>query len=235
MEDADLATPEAGGKLQQEQLEATILFGLDEQPLNLLWSQNLHFSCLGGGEAAEVGGIFGDDLLRDCLVQRRVEGSVDSTDSLVGKSFTVLFLPEQAAILFESSIELLDINGGEFAQRDGTQVWNDVLIDPTFVGHLGVGTQIWLFMSLVPEVQPLGDRHILLRCLWFGFFFLRQQCFQLFLAFRFGFCQHIFCFGQTFVIVADDHSAFPASVASQAEASAAMLSLLCQGFISTPR
>lgn len=120
LESAYLTTPQAGGQLQQKQLEATILLGLDEQPLDLLWGQHLHLSGLGGGEAAEVRGILGDDLLRDCLVQCRVECGVDATDGLVGKSFTILILSEQATVLLESGVELLDISGGKFVQWNGT-------------------------------------------------------------------------------------------------------------------
>ena len=119
MEGADLTTTQAGGQFQQEQFETAVLFGLDKQPLDLLWRENLHLSGLGRGETAEVGEIFGDDLLRDCLVQRRVEGGVDAADSLVGKSFAILFLPEQTAILFKPGIELLDISGGKFVQWSG--------------------------------------------------------------------------------------------------------------------
>ena len=119
MEGADLTTAQAGGHFQQEQFETAVLFGLNEQPLDLLRGENLHFSGFCRGEAAEVGGIFGDDLLRDCLVQRRVEGGVDAADGLVGKSLAVLFLPEQTAILFEPGIELLDISGGKLVQWNG--------------------------------------------------------------------------------------------------------------------
>ena len=38
---------------------------------------------------------------------------MDAADSLVGKSFAILFLPEQTTILFESGVELLDVAGGK--------------------------------------------------------------------------------------------------------------------------
>ena len=88
---------------------------------------------------------------------------MDAADSLAGKSFAILFLPEQTTILFESGVELLDVAGGEFVQWNGAQIRDDVLIDPPFIGHLRVGAKIWLFVGLIPEVQPLGDRHGLLR------------------------------------------------------------------------
>ena len=47
--------------------------------------------------------------------------------------------------------------------------------------------------------------------------------------------QHIFSFGQSAVIVADDNAALPAAIASQTDGAAAVFSLLCQGFISSPR
>ena len=75
---------------------------------------------------------------------------MDAADSLVGESFAVLLLTEQATILLEPCVELLDITGGEFAQWDLTQIWDNVLIDPPFIRHLGVWTEVWLFMGLVP-------------------------------------------------------------------------------------
>ena len=113
LECADLTPPQAGGQLQQEQFEASVLFGLNQQPLDLLRGQHLHLSGLGGGEAAEVRGVSWDNFLRDCLVQRRVEGGMDAADSLVGESFAVLLLTEQATILLEPCVELLDISCGE--------------------------------------------------------------------------------------------------------------------------
>ena len=235
MKGADLTTAQASGQLQQEQLEAAVLFGLNEQPLDLLRGENLHLSGLGRGETAEVGGIFGDDLLRDCLVQRRVEGGVDAADSLAGKSFAILFLPEQTAILFKPGIELLDISGGKFVQWNGAQVWDDVLIDPPFIGHLGVGAKIWLFVGLIPKVQPLGGCHGLPGWLWLRSFLCGNQTFEFFLTFGLCFGQHIFSFGQSAVIVADDNAALPAAIASQTDGAGAVFSLLCQGFISSPR
>ena len=164
-----------------------------------------------------------------------MESGVDATDSLVGKSFAILFLPEQTAILFKPGIELLDISGGKFVQWNGAQVWDDVLIDPPFIGHLGVGAKIWLFVGLIPKVQPLGDCHGLPGWLRLRFFLRGNQTFEFFLTFGLCFCQHIFSFGQSFVIVADDNAAIPPAVASQTDGAAAVFSLLCQGFISSPR
>ena len=150
-------------------------------------------------------------------------------------AIAILFLSEQTAILFEPSVELLDVAGGEFVQRNRAQVRDDVLIDPPFIGHLGVGAKIWLFVGLIPKVQPLGDRHGLPGWLRLRSFLRGNQTFEFFLTFGLCFCQHIFSFGQSAVIVADDNAALPAAIASQTDGAAAMFSLLCQGFISSPR
>lgn len=164
-----------------------------------------------------------------------MEGGVDAADSLVGKSFAVLFLTKQTAILFEPSVELLDVAGGEFVQRNGAQVRDDMLIDPPFIGHLGIGAKVWLFTGLIPEVQPLGGCHGLPGRLRLRSFLRGNQAFEFFLTFGLCFCQHIFSFGQSAVIIADDNAALPAAIASQTDGAAAMFSLLCQGFISSPR
>lgn len=119
---------------------------------------------------------------------------MDAADSLVGKSFAILFLPEQTAILFKPGIELLDISGGKFVQWSGAQVWDDVLIDPPFIGHLGVGAKIWLFVGLVPEVQPLGDCHGLPGWLRLRSFLCGNQTFEFF-------SHSAFVFASTFLVL----------------------------------
>ena len=91
------------------------------------------------------------------------------------------------------------------------------------------------FVGLIPKVQPLGDCHGLPGWLRLRSFLCGNQTFEFFLTFGLCFCQHIFSFGQSAVIVADDNAALPAAIASQTDGAAAVFSLLCQGFISSPR
>ena len=89
LEGAYLAPPQSSGELQQEKLEATVLFGLDQQTLDFLRRKHLHFSGFGGGETAAIGGIAEEELFRNGLVQCGIEGGVDAPNSLVGQSFTI--------------------------------------------------------------------------------------------------------------------------------------------------
>ena len=99
LEGADLAPAQAGGELQQKQFKATVLFGLDQQTLDLLRGQHLHLPGFGGWEAAATCGIAENELFGDCLVQRRVERGVDAPDGLVGKVLAVELSPEEPAAL----------------------------------------------------------------------------------------------------------------------------------------
>lgn len=119
---------------------------------------------------------------------------MDAADGLVGKSLAVLFLPEQTAILFEPGVELLDVAGGEFVQRNRAQVRDDVLIDPPFIGHLGVGAKIWLFVGLIPKVQPLGGCHGLPGWLRLRSFLCGNQTFEFF-------SHSAFVFASTFLVL----------------------------------
>ena len=74
---------------------------------------------------------------------------MDAADSLAGKSFAILFLSEQTAILFKPGIELLDISGGKFVQWNGAQVWDDVLSD-----YKTEINSVWLFPSPLNNDSP---------------------------------------------------------------------------------
>ena len=152
----DLTPAQAGGEFQQKEFKAAVLFGLDEQALDFLWGQHLHLSGFGGREAAAVRGVAEEELFGDGLVQRSVEGGVDTSDGLVGKTFAVELGPEEPTALLEPGIELLNVIGGQFVQLGLAQRRDDMLVDAPFVGHLGVGAEIWLFIALIPEVQPIA-------------------------------------------------------------------------------
>ena len=116
LEGADFAPTQAGGEFQQQEFKAAVLFGLNQQPLDLLRSQHLHLSGLGGRETAAIRGVAEDELFGDSFVQCCVECGVDAPNSLVGKTLAVELSPEKPTILFEISVELLDIVGGQLAQ-----------------------------------------------------------------------------------------------------------------------
>ena len=136
LEGTDLAPAQPSGELQQKELEAAILFGLDQQTLDLLRGQHLHFPGLGGREAAAVRRVAEEELFRNRFVQRGMKGGVDAPDGLVGKTFAVELGPEEPTALLEPGIELLNVIGGQFVQLGLAQRRDDMLVDAPFVGHL---------------------------------------------------------------------------------------------------
>ena len=79
----DFAPAQAGGQLQEEQFVASVLPGSDQQPLDLLWGQNLHFPALDRRKFTTVRWVAEDQLLLHCLVQCRMEGGVNAPDGLI--------------------------------------------------------------------------------------------------------------------------------------------------------
>lgn len=89
LEGAYLTTAQSRGEFQQEKLEATVFFGLDQQALDLFRRKHLHISGFGRGETAAISWIAEEELFRDGLVQRGMEGGVYTPNSLVGQSLPV--------------------------------------------------------------------------------------------------------------------------------------------------
>jgi len=155
LEGADLTSAQAGGEFQQKNFIAAILFGLDQQPLNLLRSQHLHLSGLGGRDLAVISRIAEEEFLCDSFVQRGVERCVYAPDCLVGQALTVELCPDESAALFELGIELLNVVGGQFVHLNISQHRDDVLINAPLIGHLCIGPEIGLLVALIPKVQPI--------------------------------------------------------------------------------
>ena len=89
LEGQDLAPAQAGGQLQKEQLVAAILLGLDQQPLDLLWGQNLHFPALDRRKFTAVRWVAEEQLFLHGPVQSGVESGVDALDGLVGQTLAI--------------------------------------------------------------------------------------------------------------------------------------------------
>ena len=127
LEGADLTPAQPGGEFQQEEFEASIFLGLDQQSLDFLRGQHLHLPGLGRREAATIGGVAEQEFFRDCLIKCGMEGGVDAPDGLVRKAVTIELRPEESAALLELGVELLDIVGGQFVQLSISQSRDDML------------------------------------------------------------------------------------------------------------
>ena len=157
MEGTDFAPAQPCGELQQKKFKTAVLFGLDQQPLDLFRGQHLHLLGLGGREAAAIGRVAEKELFRNRLIQCGMEGGVDAPDSLVGETFTIEVSSEKSAALFEPGVELLNIVGGQLVQLGAAQCGDDVLIDAPLIRHLGVGAKVGLLVTLIPKIQPIAQ------------------------------------------------------------------------------
>ena len=87
----------------------------------------------------------------------------------VGQSGAVLFYPQEPAPFLQPVIELLEIRRGQFGQRDGTQLWDDVLVDAVFIVRLGLGPDLRLALPLIPVIQLGPKGHVRFWLFLFGF------------------------------------------------------------------
>ncbi len=142
LEGQKFASTQAGGDLQQEQLIAAILSGLDQQTLNLVRSEHLHLSGFGGREPASISGVAGNQLLGDRHLQRGAECGVTAPHRLVGEAAAIVAGILDSPVLLEVGVELLEVILRELVQRGVSQRGNDVVVDSLFIGHLGVGPKV---------------------------------------------------------------------------------------------
>lgn len=84
LEGQDLAPAQAGSQLQQEQFEAAVLLGLDQQTLDLLSRQHLHLFGAGDRRFAGESRIFQNQSLGHRLIQRHPAGHMTAFYHAVG-------------------------------------------------------------------------------------------------------------------------------------------------------
>jgi hypothetical protein len=89
LEGAYLTTAQSCGEFEEEKFKAVVLFGLDQQALDVLRREHMHFSGFGRGKAAAISWIAEEELFSNGLVQCGMEGGVDAPNSLAGQSFTI--------------------------------------------------------------------------------------------------------------------------------------------------
>ncbi len=160
---------------------------------------------------------------------------MDASDRLVGETFTVELGVYQLAALFEGYIKFLDVCRGQFVQLGTAKGWYGMLINPSFIGRLGVGAEVRFLVPLIPEVQPVRQQDSGFRLVRHKLFRRFPELCQLCRAFRLGFGEDIFGHRQAHVIVAHYIPAFPTTVFSRVETAITAVSALCHGAISSPK
>ena len=164
-------------------------------------------------ELAVLGGVTGDQVLLNRLIQTLAEHGVEAADGFVAQAEIFHpFIAFNSALGLGLIVELLEIQCGELTEFDFADVGHDVLIDVVLViGGSGFSDR-GLGVVLEPSFRPL-THCILVGFVCIHFSGLRQGCRQLFFAFLLSFRQHIFVDGFAgFRVVARCVSAFPATV-----------------------
>ena len=234
LERHDLAPAQAGGKIQKEDLIASLCLGLDEKPLDLLTVQHLHLPRFLGRQFTAEGRIGADKPLLHRLLQRRTAGGMARSHHTVGKTLAIELDEGLPTVFLEPSIELLEVVWGQLVQRDVAQLGNDVQANAVFIAGLCSQTDLWLGVIFIPVFDPVPEAHIRLELIGLETAQLRPELFQFLYALFFRPGQNILCLGIALVIIADNIAPLPAPVGSLSYGSFAVFSFSCHGFNSFP-
>ena len=126
--------------------------------------------------------------------------------------------------LFESRVKLLQVVLRQLVQRDVADRRDNVRINPPRIARLCGRAELGCGIILIPEVNPIPERHVRLDFLAPPSAFLPQFR-QLFLTLGLGVCRYIFRLGIAVFFVADDNSAFPPPVLALKDTAVALLFL----------
>ena len=131
--------------------------------------------------------------------------------------------------------ELLTVRLRQLVQRDMPETGDGVDIDPLLIAFLRSGADGWLAVIFIPVIHPIPKPHIRFYLEGGDLGVLFPKPFQLFHAFRLCFCQDAFLLCLSVFIVAHDVTAFPPSVASQADGALPVFAFLCHVITPLPQ
>ena len=155
------APPQAAGQFQVVGREQTALVGLLEVSADLLGKKYLHFLLLNFRELTPFRRVGGDEPLPHCLLQRRVEETVDASNEAVAQALVLqlnVLVPLDTTRGFQLVVELLDLDRGQFLQLDITDAGDNVLFNVVVVVVRRLLSDGRFGVSLEPQPHPLGHR-----------------------------------------------------------------------------
>ena len=231
----ELTTPQAGGKVQEEEFVVALGLGLDEEALKFVPVQHLHLPRPLGRQLTADGRVGANEPILHRLLQRGAAGGMAHTHHPVGQSLTEAFREGLPAILFEPCIELLQVVLGQLVQRDVTDLRDDMQTDAALIAQLGGGADLGFGVSFIPVLQPVTEPHVGLHLVGLDAAQLLFQFLELFGTLPFGFGEDILRLGIALVIVADDIASLPTSVRPLSYGSVSVFSFSCHGFNSFPK
>ena len=211
-EAADLAPAETGGQLRVEEVPPDLVaFHCSQKCLHLLLCEDLFGTMVGLGHHGPVGGVPGDHMGRLRVLQAPVEHGVDAEHHGVRQLMPVFRVFADPALVFQFSIQLLDVHAGHPGDDLVSQIGLDVAPDELLITPQGVGPQGGRTVVLHPPVQPFPQGHTAV----FGELHILkglQVPVELVQQFFLGLCQDIPEDGLAVLFVAHHDAALPAAV-----------------------
>ena len=149
--------PQAGGQLRVEEVPPDLIaVHRRQEGVHLLLCENLFWLIAGLGHHGPVGGIPGDHMGRLRILQTLVEHGVDAEHHGVRQFVPVLRVAVDTALVFQLSVQLLDVHAGHPGDDLIPQVGLDVAPDELLITPQGVGPQGSRTVVLHPPAQPLA-------------------------------------------------------------------------------
>ena len=228
-ETADLAPPQAGGQLRVEEVTPDLAAVYRRQEdVHLLLCEDLFGLIAGLGHHSPVGGVPGDHMGGLRVLQAPMEHGVDAEHHGVRQFVPVFRVLADTALVFQFSVQLLNVHAGHPGDDLIPQIGLDVAQDELLVAAQGVGPQGGRTVVLHPPVQPfpqshaavLGELHVLKGL---------QVPVELVQQFLLGFRQDIPKDGLAVLLVAHHDAALPAAVLPLSDHAVAGWPSLCHG------
>ena len=160
MEGQQFTAPQAGSQLQIEGCKKSSALRFRKVHPDFLLRQDLHFFLFQLRQLAALGGVGEDQPLRHRLLQAVVQQRVDASHHSWAEAFVLEFrkiLALDSSSFLEVVVEPLDLNGGQFVQRDAANSRYDVVLDVVGVVRLCVGPDAGFSIDLVPRFHPRTD------------------------------------------------------------------------------
>ena len=217
LEGQQFPSPQAGGQLQIEGREKPTALRFCEVHPDFLLRQDLHFFLFKLRQFAALGRVGENESLRHRLLQAVVQQCVN-TPHHSGTEADIFQWREVFALNSSGFLEIvvkpLDLNGGQFIQRDAANSGDDVFFDVVGVVGFGVGADARFSIDLVPRFHPRTD------CVSPGFGYIQLLTFadrglEFLLHLGLRLAQHVLDDALSgFLIIARGVAALPASVLS---------------------
>ena len=230
-----LPPTQSGGQFQQEEFVHPLCFGLYQEPLDLLFGQHLHLLLLRRRKLNAEDGIFLDQAILHRPVQRHPYYMIAASHRPL-RHLRPLGVPIcLPAVGLHFVQKLLAVCLRQLIQQDMPETGNSVDIDPLLIALLRSGADGWLAVIFIPVIHPIPKPHIRFYLEGGDLGVLLLKLFQFFHAFRFCFCQDAFLLCLSVFIVPHDVTAFPPSVASQADSALTVFAFPCHVITPSPQ